>query len=93
MRVRYTDRARSDLDKIHAYIHERNPRAAATLTGRIRNAVDRLGEWPYIGHVGRVAGTLEWVVAPSPYIVVYRVDETAREITIIAVFHGAQYRG
>jgi toxin ParE1/3/4 len=52
-----------------------------------------LGKWPHIGHVGRVAGTLEWVVAPLPYIVVYRVDETASEIAIIAVFHGAQRRG
>jgi toxin ParE1/3/4 len=93
MKVRYRRRAQLDIEHIYEYIHERNPRAATEVVARIRYAVDRLGLWPYMGHVGRAKGTLEWVVVGLPYIVVYEVDEDADEVAIIAVFHGAQERG
>ncbi|HEY2226917.1 MAG TPA: type II toxin-antitoxin system RelE/ParE family toxin [Xanthobacteraceae bacterium] len=69
-------------------IHARQPEVIA----RIRSAADRLGVWPYTGHVGRAPGTYEWVVVGLPYIIVYEVDEDADEVAIIAVFHGAQDR-
>jgi plasmid stabilization system protein ParE len=68
VKVRYADRAQADIENIHAYIHERNPRAATAVIQRIRQATERLGMRPYLGHAGRVRGTLEWVVAPLPYI-------------------------
>ena len=36
--------------------------------------------------------TYEWVVVGSPYVIVYELDESADELAIIAVFHGAQDR-
>jgi plasmid stabilization system protein ParE len=45
-----------------------------------------------MGHEGRDPGTYEWVVVGSPYIIVYEVDEPAEQVSIIAVFHGAQRR-
>jgi plasmid stabilization system protein ParE len=51
------------------------------------------GEFPRIGHAGRVPSTFEWVVRGLPYIVVYDInlgDED--EIVILGVFHGAQDR-
>ena len=45
-----------------------------------------------MGHVGRVRDTFEWVVAGSPYIILYEIDEDTDEVAIIAVFHGAQDR-
>jgi toxin ParE1/3/4 len=93
MRVRYRRRAQLDIENIHEYIDTRNARAATEVVARIRHAADRLGMFPYMGHVGRARGTYEWVVVGLPYIIVYEVDESAGEIAIIAVFHGAQYRG
>jgi toxin ParE1/3/4 len=92
MKVRYRRQAQLDIDNIHEYIEKRNPRAATEVVARIRYAADRLGLWPYTGHVGRAPGTYEWVVAGLPYIIVYEMDEAADEVAIIAVFHGAQDR-
>lgn len=82
-----------DIDAIHEYIHERNPRAATVAIERIQRAAERLGVWPHIGHAGRLPGTFEWVVAPLPYVIVYEVDERVNEAWILAIFHGAQQRG
>lgn len=46
----------------------------------------------HIGHAGRDSGTYEWVVVGLPYIIVYEVDEAAEDVSIVAVFHGAQRR-
>ena len=93
MKVRYRRQAQLDSDNIHEYIEKRNPRAATEVVARIRYAADRLGLWPYTGHVGRAPGTYEWVVAGLPYIIFDEIDEAADEVAIIAVFHGAQDRG
>jgi len=92
MKVRYRLRAQLDIENIHRYIEERNPRAATDVVARIRFAADRLGIWAYMGHAGRAPGTYEWVVVGLPYIIVYEVDEAADEVAIIAVFHGKQNR-
>jgi toxin ParE1/3/4 len=93
MRVAWRRRAQLDIEHIYEYIRQRNPRAAAEVVARIRYAGERLGTWPYMGHIGRARGTHEWVVVGLPYIIVYEVDESAQEVAIIAVFHGAQERG
>jgi toxin ParE1/3/4 len=92
MKVRYRRQAQLDIDNIHEYIEKRNPRAATEVVAAIRYAADRLGPWPYTGHIGRALGTYEWVVGGLPYIIVYEIDEAADEVAIIAVFHGAQDR-
>jgi toxin ParE1/3/4 len=92
MRVRYRRRAQRDIENLHAYIEQHNPRAATEVVARIRDATDRLGMWPHIGHAGRVRGTYEWVVVGLPYIIVYEIDEEAGEVAIVGVFHGAQGR-
>jgi plasmid stabilization system protein ParE len=93
MRVRYRRRAQIDIENIHQYIDQQNPRAATEVVARIRYAADRLGLLPYIGHAGRVPGTYEWVVVGLPNVIVYEIDEAADEVAVIAVFHGAQDRG
>jgi addiction module RelE/StbE family toxin len=92
VKVRYRQRALGDIQNIFDYIGERNPRAATEIVTRIRRAAEGLGEWPLIGHSGRQAGTYEWVVVGSPYIIVYEIIAAADEVAIIAVFHGAQNR-
>jgi plasmid stabilization system protein ParE len=53
MKVRYRRRASLDIENIYLYIDKRNPQAATEVVARIRNAADRLGFLPYMGHVGR----------------------------------------
>jgi addiction module RelE/StbE family toxin len=92
MKVRYRRRAQHDLESIYEYIHQHNPKAAREVIARIRAAADQLAVWPFMGHLGRAAGTHEWVVVGLPYIIVYEIVEAAGEVAVIAVFHGAQQR-
>ena len=92
MRVIIREAAYDDLDRIYAWIAKDRPRSADSVIDRILESVGQLGHFPYMGHVGKVPGTYEWVVTGLPYIVVYEVDSDNFELKITAVFHGAQHR-
>jgi toxin ParE1/3/4 len=92
MKVRFTLEALTHIADIHSYIESRNPQAATRITARIFAEVERIGEFPQIGHVGTVAGTFEWTVADLPYVIVYEIDFDKTPVVIIGVFHGAQNR-
>jgi toxin ParE1/3/4 len=59
---------------------------------RILESADRLGHFPYMGHIGRAPGTYEWVVPGLPYILVYEVNAADDLVAVAAIFHGAQDR-
>jgi toxin ParE1/3/4 len=85
-------KAADDLDGIFTWIAKDNPASALGIVRRIRRRIGRLAT-PGLAHIGRpglVAGTRELI--EPPYIVVYTVDEDRNELTIVAIFHGAQDR-
>lgn len=88
MIVRYTRQALADLDAARDYIALDNPRAAAALATRLREAIDGLRQFPERGRPGRVPGTRELVVPRTPFVVPYRL--ASREIHVLAVLHGAR---
>lgn len=45
-----------------------------------------------MGHVGKAAGTHEWVVAGLRYIAVYIVNTNLEVIDLVAVFESARDR-
>jgi plasmid stabilization system protein ParE len=92
VKVRYTIDALLHIAALHTYIDERNPVAATRVVARIRAAAERLGEFPLSGRAGALTGTREWVVHGLPYIIVHEVNETAYEVVILGVYHGAQLR-
>ena len=88
MRVVWTRAALSDIDDIQTYIAQDSPLAAYQLVSDIYSrAIRLLGDAPLAGRIGRARGTRELVFADLPYIVVYRVTDSAE---IIAVMHTAQ---
>jgi plasmid stabilization system protein ParE len=92
MKVVLRGAAEDDLDCIFVWISKDNPLAAADMVARIRDRISLL-EVDSLAHIGRrgvVEGTRELV--EYPYIIVYRVDEDRQEITVVAIFHGAQDR-
>lgn len=88
MRIRWLAKARRDVDEIAAYIARDNPLVAANVYDTIHQQVGRLADHPYLGRPGRVSGTRERVITPTPYIVAYRV--TADTVTVLRVLHGAR---
>jgi addiction module RelE/StbE family toxin len=92
MRVIIREAAYDDLDRIYAWIAKDHPRSADAVIDRILESAERLGRFPYMGHVGRAPDTYEWVVPGLPYIIVYQVRENEELVSVDAVFHGAQDR-
>jgi toxin ParE1/3/4 len=73
MKVVWSRRAIRDLTGIRAYIARYNPKAANEIALHIIEAVDSVSRQPQIGHVGRIEGTREYIVAGTPYILIYRL--------------------
>jgi plasmid stabilization system protein ParE len=92
MKLRFTRRAQRHLAGISEYIAERDPRAATRVGARIRETIELLRTFPYIGREGVLSGTREVVVPGLPYIVVYRIAAAAELVDILGVYHGAQMR-
>lgn len=92
MRVIIREAAYGDLDRIYAWIAKDRPRSADAVIDRILESADRLGRFPYMGHIGKAPATYEWVVPGLPYILVYEVHTADDLVAVAAVFHGARDR-
>lgn len=86
-RLVWSEDAETDLDAITDYIARDDVVTAIGMRDEIEGQIERLREFPLSGRVGRVAGTRELVVAHTPFIVIYIMDEAIR---IVRVLHGAQ---
>ena len=89
--VIWTEPAVVDLEEILTFVAERSAHAAETLRDSILKHVEVLGTFPSIGPIytrDRDGGTREIVC--RQYRVFYRVDEVARRVEILTVWHGAR---
>lgn len=59
MRIRWSPTAVADLVSIRTYIAHDSPEAGRRVAARIKEAVNRLAEFPESGRVGRVPETRE----------------------------------
>lgn len=76
------------LSEAREFVAIDDPAAANRQIERIELVVNRLKAFPMMGHAGRQAGTREFAVPGTPYIVVYRLlDDRLR---ILAILHGAR---
>jgi toxin ParE1/3/4 len=75
------------LKSCHDYLAAESETGSDRLIDRILTAVEMLGQHPQLGRPGRVEGTRELVITPTPFIVAYwlRGDQAQ----ILAVLHGA----
>jgi toxin ParE1/3/4 len=88
MELRWTEEAVTDLERITDYLFEKTPGHAPELARAIYNAPAALLRFPYSGRLGKKQGTRELVLAPLPYLMVYRISGDA--IHIARILHGAQ---
>jgi toxin ParE1/3/4 len=88
VRVEWTGEAELNALDIADHIAIDSPSAALAQIREIRTQVDQLARHPNLGRLGRVLGTRELVVARTPYIVAYRIEEAA--VVVLRVLHGAQ---
>lgn len=89
MMIEWTKLAKNDLEHIYQYIKKDNQQAAVTVMVTIRKAIHgQLATSAFSGRVGRVKETRELIVPHLPYLVVYRVIDSA--IQVLRVLHEAQ---
>ena len=91
MRVVFAKPAARDLEDIVDYVALDSPTAAEDIYRAIVVASERLGDFPRMGHPGRLPDTRELSVVSLPYVIVYEVSVDT--VTILAVFHGARDLG
>ncbi len=75
MRVRYTPRARSDLESILRYLDECSPLGARNVKRAIQKTIELIGEFP---EGGRRAGEQETRVLPAgryPYLIYWGIED------------------
>ena len=88
MRVEWSDAALTDRAAIVDYLLPRNPHAAKRILLRLIDATTDLAMFPNIGREGE-DGTREWVVV-YPYVLLYEVDEIAKIVRVLRVWHMSQ---
>ena len=89
--VIWTEPAADQLEKIIRYIAADQPVAAEQVRADILGRVESLSRQPFLGSVyekDRKGRTRE--ILSGKYRVFYRVDESARRVEILAVWHGAR---
>jgi toxin ParE1/3/4 len=88
MKIEWSPEAAADFAEIVAYIQEQNPSAANRVAHAMFDSAAALKSFPNRGRRGRISGTRELVLAPLPYIVVYRVK--GKVVEVARVLYGAQ---
>lgn len=88
MKVRYSRRALRQIEEIHRYISERNPRAATRVIVRIEELCEKLGEFPGMGHATDRSDIRVLPVVRYPYLIFYTVVASGEEVRILRVRHG-----
>ena len=88
MSINWSTLANNDLEEIIDYILEQNASSAFTVYETIKQAVEKLPDYPRMGRIGRVRGTRELVITNTPFIVAYRVKKNT--IEILRVLHSSR---
>ena len=84
--IEWAPRAVDHLQSLREYIAHENTDAATEIANLILAAVERLAELPNAGRPGRLAGTREFVVPNTKYLIAYRVR--GQRLEVLAVLHG-----
>lgn len=89
MRVVWTRKASRHLRAVYDYwAGETSVGGADIMLDRIFTAVELLERFPEAGRTGRIPGTRELVIVPTPFLVAYRVRRG--KIEILSLLHGAR---
>ena len=90
MIVKWSPTALSELDEVYDYIDFRNPKAALRVKISIVETGTQLGHFPDMGQAVDQVGLRRQVIQGLPYILIYRVTDSAVEI--ISVVHAKRNR-
>jgi plasmid stabilization system protein ParE len=88
MKVRFTSRAFADLNLMHSYLFERNPKAAGEVVGFVEKVIEGLKHFPEIGQRSDEADVRVILAGRYPYRIYYQTDRD--EVLILHIRHTAR---
>lgn len=91
MKIRFTQKARTNIDSLYVYSQEHFPESAQMVLDTIERMIDNLVLFPDLGKSGRVEGTKELVMPHFPFFVSYEIS--GNFINILAILHQRQCWG
>ncbi|NKC12417.1 MAG: hypothetical protein GKR94_09500 [Gammaproteobacteria bacterium] len=87
MRIVFSKRAENRLRQIHTTIAQDNPISALKVTSRIRQVIELLAEFPYIGREWGDGSSRAMTVSGLPYRIHYRINPAADALEVITIVH------
>ena len=85
MKLRFTARARADVEEISDYLSQRSPRGTRNVLGAIHEALNFIAEHPYASEQANHPEVRTSVVRRYPYKIFYRALED--RIRILHIRH------
>jgi len=86
MKLRWTPRAVADLEEISDYMVAASPQAWEHLLPRLERLTQAILDFPLMGKAGIVPRTREFVLAGTPYILVFQLKDDS--VVIVSVRDG-----
>ena len=88
MKVRWTEPALTQWEESIDYIEAENAAAAQRIEARVIDTIEMLAVHPYAGRVGRIAGTREFAVPGSAFVIAYEANQLEGILWVFAVYDG-----
>lgn len=89
MKLRFTERATRDLQRLRAFIAKDNPLAARHKIDSLRHSIRHLVDQPRLGReIDPSSGMRQWVA--GDYVIRYFIDEPF--LTVNLIWHGKEDR-
>lgn len=88
MKVRWTRWATNQWLESFEYLEHENSSAAAHTVNSVLETIAMLAAHPHAGRVGRIAGTREFAVPRSPFVIGYQVDLPNNVLHVLTVYDG-----
>ena len=94
MKLIVSEAALADLERLHVFLADKNPRAASRAVTALVAAVETLNHFPERGRPAGVPYTRELVVpfGRSNYVIRYLHRTGADELVIFRIWHGREAR-
>jgi toxin ParE1/3/4 len=90
MKLRWRLRAERQFKSQLEYLRKANPVAMKRMRARVKQRLSRPLQFPETGRPTKDSSVYELVIAGTPFIAVYQIEDDA--ITILGLFHTSQNR-